>query len=692
MADFRRWIIVLAVVALFAGLASAQVGSGGTGTQQLTCTANTSTGAVTPTMRQEGYTELVGDVVVSCSGGTLLAPGTQIPQADLAVTLSGTITSRLLSSTTGASEIILLIDEPQSGLSAPVAGFGPAAPQVASTCSPTLTGSTCLQYAQQVTAGGQTYAVATSSATVPTNGPSPAPNVFQGFVSGSTVTFYGVPVLPPGTTAVSRVFRITNMRVNASAITTSVNNVIPVFASVSGNPNQSLPITSSQLTVGFIAPSLTAKSTASTLLQCQGSQTTPALAASLQFKELIGTAFKTRVLPFTNTLGAAESTGVNQIIPGGSYTALANAGNFLVNSESGLVFGGFTNGANVAGLADFGTRLKAMFYNIPAGVSVYVTATNTDAAPAVVGGQSTTPWAVYVPSETAPEAAVSLAPVGNVSLGAGTNNGIQIPIVNGIGEAVWEITNSSIGLDTLNFGVYVTYTYTPATATTAATPSGTGLAYLGYAPSPNTTAPLPALGFSATFGTSNPGVASATLAIPRFTDPTISVTVVSLTPCRTVLLWPYVTTVSGFDTGLAIANTTSDPFGTKPQAGTCTLYFYGGAYAANGLGILSASITPAPTYVTTTAIPTGTVWAASASSLVTGTSALTGFNLGYVIGVCNFQFAHGYGAITDTGVRNFLGSYLALILDNTEDSAISVGLPVRGTSNGGVPLAEEQAH
>jgi len=37
---------------------------------------------------------------------------------------------------------------------------------------------------------------------------------------------------------------------------------------------------------------------------------------------------------------------------------------------------------------------------------------------------------------------------------------------------------------------------------------------------------------------------------------------------------------------------------------------------------------------------------------------------GYVIALCNFQYAHGYAAVTDLGLRNLFSSYLALELSN----------------------------
>jgi hypothetical protein len=47
---------------------------------------------------------------------------------------------------------------------------------------------------------------------------------------------------------------------------------------------------------------------------------------------------------------------------------------------------------------------------------------------------------------------------------------------------------------------------------------------------------------------------------------------------------------------------------------------------------------------------------------VLASATLTGFQ-GYVIAVCNFQYAHGYAAVTDVGVRNLWSSYLALELN-----------------------------
>src|SRR6185369_5038360 len=125
--------------------------------------------------RSEGMTELIGDIVLTCTGGSASAVGSAIPTANITVSLGTQVTSRLLGafSTTNSSEALLLIDEPgASGLPAPVPGFGPAAPQIL--CANAAVGSGpggCTVYAQNAVAvNGGTIQVASNSATTITNG------------------------------------------------------------------------------------------------------------------------------------------------------------------------------------------------------------------------------------------------------------------------------------------------------------------------------------------------------------------------------------------------------------------------------------------------------------------------------------------------------------------------------------------
>jgi len=106
---------------------------------------------------------------------------------------------------------------------------------------------------------------------------------------------------------------------------------------------------------------------------------------------------------------------------------------------------------------------------------------------------------------------------------------------------------------------------------------------------------------------------------------------------KTYLKFPFVTNQAGFDTGMAIANTNADPFGTVPVVATCTLYFYGAA----------APATP----VVTPSIASGTDYAFLTSTIAPGF-------LGYMIAACNFPLAHGFAFISDIGAKNLAMGYL----------------------------------
>jgi hypothetical protein len=458
--------------------------------------------------------------------------------------------------------------------------------------------------------------------------------VFQGLVSANQVTFLGVPVNPPTSAGTARYYRITNVRANTSALGGGgLAGTTQLLASVSISGSTSLPVTNPVLVAGFIQSGLSTslRNTANTgagsstaLAQCGGGG--PNSLSVLRYSENFGTAFKTRVAPTATTNG--QSLGLTQNVPGTIY-----------NSESGLLLYN-NNGANVlpnAGLADYGTRLKAVFNNVPAGVRIFVSTSNVIndflPLPTQPAGNATTAYAQLVISETAPDgngfipAALSNTTISFSGTGYGTLNLAEVSIVNGSGTAVWEVLNTNAtSLESLDFGVYQQFTANPGANSP---PVGTATVNMSYAPTPP-------LAFTASAG----AAASATLSIPRFADTSSATNIFSISLCQTVLLYPYVVNVAGFDTGLAIANTTTDPFGTRTQNGSCTLNFYG---------------TAAPPAVNTGNIATGTVYTTLASISSAGFS-------GYMIAVCNFQLAHGFAFISDLGARNLAMGYLALVL------------------------------
>jgi len=601
MADFRRCIFAFAVVVLLLGLlptANAQNGVNG-----VQCVANA---AVPPTLRAEGLTELSGDIVLNCTGGTSTPVGAVIPQANIQIFFNTQVTSRLFTSA-NLSEAVLTIDEPT------VAQVGPA-----TECT-TITGCSAIAVGP-----GAPNALEFKNGT--------NPNIFEGVVNGNSVIFTGIPIDPPGSTG-SRIFRITNVRVNANAVSAPGANGVPgqVIALVSVTPatnpgglTPTVSINNPQVTVAFVQTSLATSLTKSgsttalsaanvAILQCVGASfTTTAgtivngLVGQMNYIELFPTAFKTHT-----TVGSG-------IVP-------QNVLGLVYNSESGYYNPNLTGNLATAGLADFGTRLRAVFNNIPNGVSIFVAVNNTGFA-ATANAQTATA-AQLVSSETTVDGTTGFTPVTATTTIGGV--GIwQVPITNGTGEADWEVIAANpLISQTYSFLYYAIATASPSTNSPAV---GTGTVNLWY----SDTAPQ---AFTAATGTT---AQNASVVIPRFVDSSTATNVLAVTICRTNLLYPYVTSQAGFDTGLAIANTSTDPFGTAAQAGPCNLFFYG----AN-----------APASVTTPSVASGTVYSNLATTLAPNFT-------GYVIALCNFQFAHGFAFISDVGARNLAMGYLALII------------------------------
>jgi hypothetical protein len=688
MADFRKWIIVLFALTLLAGLGSAQTVPGNS---NMVCNFNQ-----TPTLpiRAESLTDATSDIVIGCVGGQVLTEMSPIPQATITVTLNAPITSRLIpNASTGAygnaSEALLIIDEPGAALPVIVAGYGTNAPQLLCTTP----GTGCGGFAHY-TSGG--VAVPVLAGVVPG-----VPNVYQGVVNGNSVTFFGVPVLPPGTSNQQRTFRITNVRINATGFSAAVGNVNPVLANVASN--NALPLATPTNTVGYVQGSLTTKLSGtpaySTVLQCSGQTPSGTVAsATLNYTELFSSAFKTRSVPLSNAFYSGQLTnptgvaltqsyapgygsgtlsyavgsyGSGQSVPG----ALFSGNPININSESDFIFP--INGANgtcgnsgatCAGLADFGTRFKAVFTNIPAGVTVYVAVANT--ATGAPAGNSTSAYAQLVSSELAPEVSSAASPTVSFGSPLSTN---YIPLVNvgGSATAVWEVINANPNaIDTFQFPVYFGVTKNTTPAPSAA------YVQMWYAPTSNAGANFSATGALTAQGFGFP--------IPRFVDFSGTPSqVLAVVKCQTALLWPYVVTgaTSGFETGLAISNTTTDPFGTAAQNGSCNLYWYGQNLTAAGAPVVTA--TPV-TYGcdqaganasscvgigTTNIIGSGLTWSNIASNLQAVPAG--DYWVGYVIGVCNFQMAHGYAAITDISVRNIISSYLALVIEGPSGGFIT---------------------
>ena len=114
MTLFPKWTLTIGATALLAGLtvpASAQ---------PVTCNSSVT---VTPIVRSQGLAELVGDLVLYCTGGTPTAAGNPVPAVNITVFLNTNITSKVLGTqlaafgngqTSQLDEALLIIDEPNS--------------------------------------------------------------------------------------------------------------------------------------------------------------------------------------------------------------------------------------------------------------------------------------------------------------------------------------------------------------------------------------------------------------------------------------------------------------------------------------------------------------------------------------------------------------------------------------------------
>jgi len=248
------------------------------------CDANAATAPILP-LRSEGQSELLPDLVFICASGKQTASGT----TNITVTLNTGITSKILDSK-GTSEALLLIDEPQPG--------------------------------------NQQLGV----------------NVFQGtfLPTSNQVTFTGIPVLPPST---SGVYRIANIRANASALNTSFGSA-PLVETVSGGLGTFTGV------VGIIQASLTT-SVATTNPYPACGATTPALLQPTGVVQFMG-----------KVPGVFKPLGGIQNIPGKHYY-----------TESGFTFDAsdFPDDPEAAqvGVANFGTRLVINLSGLSSDAQVY---------------------------------------------------------------------------------------------------------------------------------------------------------------------------------------------------------------------------------------------------------------------------------------------------------------------------------
>ena len=227
------------------------------------------------------------------------------------------------------------------------------------------------------------------------------------------------------------------------------------------------------------------------------------------------------------------------------------------------------------------------------------------------GNPTSGSYAQLIVSATSPENG-ALAPFLTATGSNGGVNYVPIQVTGNSGTAVWEVVNSNTSTNqNFDFGVYLAYSSNVGAGTPTA-PS-TITVSMSYSP------------ISTTFG------ASSTAPIPRFIDLGTgdNKSIANIAICTTNLLFPYITTVTGFETGIAISNTTIDPFGTGPQNGACTLYWYGNnAGGTTNTPIPNSSTASFPGSAAT--IAAGTTWTGLASASQMAGQGFTGYMIAHV--------------------------------------------------------------
>lgn len=171
-------------------------------------------------------------------------------------------------------------------------------------------------------------------------------------------------------------------------------------------------------------------------------------------------------------------------------------------------------------------------------------------------------------------------------------------------------------------------------------------------------------GYSPIYTNVTLGPTTPAIAIPLFDGSAEAkpLAVADFSDCQTFLLFPYVTDEYGWDTGIAVSNTSLDPFATdpalsyylgrgsaKPQTGPIIFYTYSGGTQYK--------------YTTPTSVVPGSAYTTDVATIAGGAGVS-----GYVIAVCDFENAHGYAIVlTNFGLSDAVAAnYIATVLPNPE--------------------------
>jgi len=491
-----------------------------------------------------------------------------------------------------------------------------------------------------------------------------------------------------------------------------------IQAQISINGNTSLAINNPQQIVAFVQKGLIAnvQNTQFGFLQCNaqnaglGGPFTTGTGTSLtnfgsllttpsyRFTEGFASSWKAKNIAhiINNTVGS--TTGNGTLTSGASYWSWSGSRNYpgdlnqnvpgaIYNTESGFEYvpaqadpapnpplgvgtvpvtattaalnstGAINTGISGAGVASQGTRLALQISGIPNGSVVLVpTAVNFVNTSNVAGPATGT----MVLVNTDANGAGAYSPVATAP---STTSFVQVA---SSGLIVYEVVFADpFSIERADVPVVVAFAAN--LAQNLPQPGVTAQAAGSFAP------------FYTTAAAHNP---SSTLPVPRFVPGLVPANLFSINKCACNLLFPYVASTAGYDTGIAIANTSLDPgatfgfFGT-PQSGGIQFWYYGTGNNGAAPPPTQCTNSAAPgTCPATTSVPAGQVLtyvvSSGGGSIGTGPNGLdnrgAGF-VGYVIAQAGFQYCHAFAYIGALGAgplsTGISEGYLGLILDNS---------------------------
>jgi len=427
--------------------------------------------------------------------------------------------------------------------------------------------------------------------------------VYPGTVTGTLITFTGVN-LPPSAFNLE----VSNVRVNAAAAgSPQITESLLVQYNVAGSSTP-LVVSTGGENVGYILPSLSV-----------------ALAQTGTGQNIF---FGNGVNGSTGSFTTCAGSSIGSSVPPAAFTlnvkeVVANAFKTLAQEGGSYVASATPNLAATTGGATQATELSVAFTGIPTAATLYL------------------PLSVSSGGTTLVLQGSALTPVTSPSGLTGLNLFAFTPTSTGTVTATYVTLNNTSTGTLFSFPVY--------------------LSVAGGAAPVQTTAMTAAVTYIPTGAPTGPTAVIPTFAVSSATP----INTLTVTPCLTTLLFPFVTNVAGFETGIAIANTTTDNLksgggdSVTAASGTCTLNFYGNtatqptAFTTGSIGVMSTTNTVGPVFANT----------------LTAMGPL-GFT-GYAIASCNFLDAHGFTyIISQFGTSSATAEgVLAVVLPTGRNSA-----------------------